>query len=466
MSSVRTPIHGRLSEFDAQQDALLEEYFTLLRFPSVSSEPAHAPDVRACADWLVRFLEDIGLTVELWEGHPGPHGKGHPTIFAHWLKAGPDVPTVLLYNHYDVQPVDPLPLWLSPPFEPRRDGTEIYARGAEDNKGQCFYVLAALRHLLRTTGRLPVNVKLCIEGEEETGSSVLGGLLAEKRAQLEADYLYVVDVGLHDRSIPAVTLGVRGIAAMTVELRGSSTDLHSGMVGGMVYNPNRALTEMLASCYDENGRVTVAGFYDDVAEPAPDERRQLDFAFNPAEFRAMFGTGANGGERGFEPLERCWLRPTLEINGINGGYSGEGFKTVIPAVATAKLSCRLVPNQTPDRALQLVEDHLRSRLPEGMALTVIRHGGGTAARTPIESEAVRVAASALEELFGKPCHYILSGGSIPIAAGLAEASGAELVLIGFGLADDNIHAPNEHFGVDRIRSGFATIIGILERLAG
>lgn len=462
MASPLTPLRTRLSEFDSLRRELVEEYFTFLRFPSVSSEAAHRKDVRACAEWVVKFLSDSGFDVELWEG--SGEGHEHPTIFASWMKAGPDRPTVLIYNHYDVQPVDPLELWTSPPFEPRLEGEEVFARGAEDNKGQCFYVMAAVRHLLRTTGTLPVNLKLCIEGEEETGSTVLSRLLADKRKELAADYLYVVDVGLHEPTAPAVTLGVRGIQTMTIELRGSRGDLHSGMVGGIVYNPNRALAELLASLYHPDGRVAVEGFYDDVAPISEEERRQLDFSFDTDQFRAMFGAEPNGGENAFAPIERVWIRPTLEINGMNGGYSGDGFKTVIPAVASAKLSCRLVPDQDPARMGALVEKHLRDRVPLGMELQVHIHGAGTAARTPIDAHAVQVAAAALTELFEKPCHFILSGGSIPIAAGLAESSGAELVLIGFGLPDDNIHAPNEHFGVDRVRKGFATMINILERI--
>lgn len=462
MSSALTPMKELLSTFSSQQDSLRAELFEFLKYPSISSEPSYATDVRQCAGWVASFLKEAGMTVELWEGE---EEKGHPTVFATWLNAGPDKPTVLIYNHYDVQPVDPLPLWTSPPFEPRIEGEEFFARGAMDNKGQCFFVIAAIRHLLKTTGKLPVNVKLCIEGEEETGSESLHHLVKTKAKELAADFLYIVDVGLHERAEPVLTLGVRGIATMTLELRGSSTDLHSGIVGGLAYNPNRALAEILGSLIDENGRVTVPGFYDDVLELSNEDREQLDFTFHEEEFRKMFGAEPVGGEHYYSPLERAWTRPTLEINGLGGGYSGTGFKTVIPAVATAKISCRLVPNQSPEKIGELVKSHLLSNLPNGITGSVTLHGLGQGIRSGPNSRAAMETAAAMSELMGKPCKYILSGGSIPIVADLAESSGAEVVLMGFGLPDDGLHAPNEHFGIDRVGLGFATIISILERLA-
>lgn len=456
-----TPIAELFAAFDTHRDELIEEFFEFLRFESVSSEPRFKDDVRACCDWLVRFLRSSGMETEVWET------PGLPVIFASSLAASPNAPTVLIYNHYDVQPIDPLELWTSPPFEPRVESGEVFARGAQDNKGQCFYVVAAVRYLLKKHGKLPVNLKLCIEGEEETGSAGLAGILREKASLLKSDHMFIVDLGFHHPNKPALTLGVRGIVTMTVELKGSSSDLHSGVMGGIVYNPNRALAEILGALHDERGRVTVPGFYDDVIELGADERSALSFDFDEPGFRQMFGAEANGGESAYSPLERAWVRPTLEINGIAGGYFGDGFKTVIPAKAIAKLSCRLVPNQDPHRIGEAVESFIRARAPKGIEVSLSVHPGvGTCVRSSTDGRAVRLTADVLGEACGTRCDYILSGGSIPIVAALAEVTGAEVVLMGFGLADDNIHAPNEHFGIERIRKGFVTIAAVLERLGG
>jgi len=446
-------------EYDRQANSLEKEFLEFLRFPSISTDPKYREDVRRCCNWVKDFLSSAGMDVETWEG------AGHPVIFASWLKAGPTKPTVLIYNHYDVQPVDPLELWKTPPFEPRVENGEIFARGAEDNKGQCFYVLAAVRSLLQTEGKLPVNVKLCIEGEEEFGSQSLSELLKTKQEALAADHLYIVDLGIHEKTTPALTLGVRGIVTMTIEVSGSSTDLHSGLVGGIVYNPNRALSEMLSKLYDSNGRVMVPGFYEEVQQIDAAELAQINFHFDMDLFQRMFGAEASGGEKAYSPMERAWVRPTLEINGISGGYAGEGFKTVIPERAIAKLSCRLVPKQTPSKVAAAVEAYLQKLLPSGMKLSVTMHPGvGEALRTDLSAKALSTTAEVLSEIYGKPCEYILSGGSIPIVTELARAAGAEVVLMGLGLPDDNVHAPNEHFGLDRIRKGFVTIAETLKRL--
>lgn len=458
-SKAQTSVATLLEAFDRSSDTLQEEFFEFLRLQSVSSEPGYKAQVRACADWVVEYLEDAGLKVELWET------SGYPVVFASWLEAGPEKPTVLIYNHYDVQPVDPIELWHSDPFEPTiRDG-EVFARGAEDNKGQCFYVISAIRELLRRDGTLPVNVKLCIEGEEETGSSGLAGILATRKAALAADHLFVVDLGIHAPESPALTLGVRGIATMSVEIIGSNSDLHSGTHGGIVYNPNRAMVELLAKLYDDEGRVTVPGFYADVVTPTADELAKLDFHFDESEYEAMFGAKAVGGETNYSALQSAWIRPTLEINGIGGGYTGEGFKTVIPARTIAKLSVRLVPNQDPVKIAAAVERFLKGNVPLGVELKVeINPGVGKAVRSSPNSKAVVASAAVYSAVFNKPCQFILSGGSIPIVPGLAEAAEAEVVMMGYGLPDDNIHAPNEHFGMDRVRRGFATMGAILELL--
>lgn len=466
MSNLTNVIQELFVDFDKYKENLVKEYFDFLRIPSISSEAQYSGDMRKCCNWLVDFLKKAGMEVEVWETS-SRETSGHPVVYASWTKAANDQPTLLFYGHYDVQPVDPLNLWTSPPFEPRLVGDEVYARGAQDNKGQCFYTIAAIRHLLMKNGKLPVNVKLCIEGEEECGSAGLPAVLKTKQEKLKADHLFIVDMGLHDKETPEVTLGVRGIVCFTVELKGSSSDMHSGMVGGVVYNPNRALAELLASLYDSEGRVQVPGFYDDVIELSAEKKSVINFHFDEKNFYAMFKAKPTGGERTkFPPMQRASIRPTLEINGINGGYSGDGFKTVIPAKALAKLSCRLVPNQSSEKIGKLVEDYLKKQVAPGIEITVQVHPGqGDPLVADPDSKTTQAAATVYKEIFKKPCLNSLSGGSIPIVPDLAKASGAEVVLIGYGLADDNIHAPNEHFGLDRLKKGFATIGGIIHCLA-
>ncbi len=449
-------VHELFAYFDANKERLLEELFTFLRFQSISTEAESVEQVNACAAWVESYLSEKGLTTDRWEE------GGHPIIFAEWCKAGKDKPTVLVYGHYDVQPVDPLELWQSPPFEPEvRDG-EIFARGAQDNKGQCFYTIAAITSLLAENGSLPVNVKILIEGEEEAGSESLERACSKRQDQLKADYYWVVDMGFHAMEQPAITLGLRGMTSMTVTFRGSNTDLHSGAHGGIVYNPNRALVEVLGKLFDEEGRVLVPGFYDGIEDVSPEDKKCIDFHFDPEHYKAMFKAEANGGESAFSPLESAWLRPTLEINGISGGYSGDGFKTVIPAIAKAKISCRLVPGQNPKEIYSALESYINSLAPQGIEVEIKHEHSGNSMRTSPSSAAVQAAAQAYTEVCGIPCSYIMCGGSVPVTASVAAAAGAETVLIGYGLPGDNLHAPNEHFGVERVRLGFATIGRMLE----
>jgi acetylornithine deacetylase/succinyl-diaminopimelate desuccinylase-like protein len=447
-----------LEYFDKNREKLLEDFFTFLRFQSVSTDPEYTPQVTACAEWLADYVRASGMEAELWET---PH---HPIVFAEWKDSSRDLPTVLIYFHYDVQPIDPIEEWTSPPFEPTvRDG-EIYARGAMDDKGQAFYVIAGIKAMLERDGKLPVNVKLCIEGEEECGSRGLRAILDEKSESLKAEHFFVVDLGLHSLKQPAVTLGTRGICSFTVKLTGSKTDLHSGTHGGAAYNPLHALVEILGKARDESGAITIPGFYDDILELSEEEREKLDISFDENDYKELFGGLPNGGEDGFNPMERTCIRPTLEINGIRGGYSGEGFKTVIPAKAIAKVSCRLVPNQDPEKIVELVSAFIRENTPEGMQVEIIGDGQGKGLRTPVNTAAVEAVAKAYEDVLGIPSSYILSGGSIPIAQKLAEVAGAHSVLFGYGLPGDCIHAPNEHFGIERIKFGLATVARALERL--
>lgn len=448
-------------EYKKSSDSALKDFFTFLKFQSISTDPAFKNEVKACADWLTHYISDIGFHVEQWTT------SGHPVIFASHLEAGPSKPTLLIYNHYDVQPTDPLELWNSPPFEPTVINGEVFARGAQDNKGQCFYVLQALKAYLKVHKKFPLNIKLCIEGEEESGSTGLSKILKEpqRQKQLKADYLAIVDMGIFDINSPAVTLGVRGIVTMEVRALCSTTDLHSGSHGGIVYNPLHALVKILSQLRDDNGKITIPGFYDNVKPLDPSHQAKISLDFDPKQYEKQFGAKPTGGEKEFSILERAWNRPTLEINGITGGYGGAGFKTVIPAKALAKVSCRLVPDQDPQKIGTLVAKHIQSLAPEGIKIEVeIYPGSGKAIRANPDSVLVKSFAKAYETLYNKPCKYIFDGGSIPIVTELANASGSEVILLGFGLPDDQIHAPNEHFGIDRLEKGFLVMTYALEEL--
>lgn len=446
--------------FSQKKEQALKDYYTFLKFQSVSSEPSFKDQVISCADWLASYLKDMGFQVELWPT------SGHPVIYATYLKAGSEKPTLLIYNHYDVQPVDPVELWESPPFDPVVREGEVYARGAQDNKGQCFYVIQALKALIEKDHALPINVKLCIEGEEECGSAGLSSILSKKAKELKADYLAIVDLGLPKPDVPAITLGIRGLVTMDVEVEGSNRDLHSGSHGGIVYNPIHALVEILAKTRDpSSGRILVPGFYDGIEEITDEEKSKISFDLDAEDYQETFGTVPSGGEKKFSPLERNWLRPTLEINGICGGYCGAGFKTVIPAKAFAKISCRLVPKQDPNKIGQLVASFLEKNAPEGTRVKAHVHPGvGVAVHSKVSSKIVQAFAKAYQDVFKAPCEFIFEGASIPVTAELAKTSHAEVVLVGLGLATDRIHSPNEHFGLDRIEKGFLIIARTLQIL--
>lgn len=444
--------------FEKHEKCLLEDFFSFLRFKSISNEAQYQDEMTACIRWLEHYLLKLGFKTQIC------NTTGYPYLAAEHLKAGADKPTVLIYNHYDVQPVDPLELWHSPPFEPSIRNGEVFARGAVDNKGQCFYVLAALRALLETDGRLPLNVKLCIEGEEEVGSPGLARALKEAPEFFNADYVLIVDMGISAIDKPAVTIGCRGISTMSIELTGSNTDLHSGEHGGVAYNPLHALVAMLDKLRDNEGKILVPGFYNNIVPLSESELKALDFEFDAEEYESAFGSKPLGGESSYSPLESCWIRPTLELNGIWGGYTGEGFKTVIPAKAFAKISCRLVPQQNPQEVMDNLKNYLLSLTPSGMKLSVTTSEGAAAVRGNSTSKGLTAAREAYSEVLGLPCSNILCGGTIPVASAFAEHKQADLVMLGYGLPNDNMHAPNEHFGIDRLKLGMATIGVLLEKL--
>ena len=445
--------------FNRHYDEILRDFVTFLEFPSISTDPAHFQDARRCAEWLKHYLTQIGLEATLWET------PGMPVVYASYDKAGPECPTLLIYHHYDVQPVDPLQLWKNDPFKPAIIDNEIFARGSVDNKGQCFYTLTALKAFFQLIEKVRCNIKVFIEGEEESASQGTSAILEKRKNELKADHLLVVDFDIPAVDRPAVTIGMRGIVTMDVECSNAFVDLHSGMHGGIALNPNRALATLLARLWDETGHVAVPHFYDEV-RPLPKKHREaIDMSFDKEQYQHDFGVGAFCEEEGHSLVEGNWLRPTLEINGMWGGYTGAGFKTVIPAKAYAKISCRLVPDQQPDVIAKRVAQFLQAEVASGIKIHTQIHQGAVGYRSSLDAEIVSLATEAFAEVFQRPCRYQLCGGSVPIVELLARASGAAVALIGVGLTSDGIHAPNEHFGLDRFEKGFLCMGRILTRLS-
>lgn len=437
---------------------ILEDYFRFLQFKSISADPSFAKECNKCAKWLKSYLTKMGLKTEIWET------TGKPVVFATYGKEEPNRPTLLLYHHYDVQPVDPLELWKSDPFTPTVRKGSVYARGAQDNKGQCFYSLSAVRALLELCDPLRFNLKIFIEGEEESGSSGTEEILLSQKKALKSDYLLVVDSGLTASDIPSISLGIRGILTMEITCRGADIDLHSGSLGGIAYNPNRALATALSKLWDVDGKVAIPHFYEDVKGISESELSRLDLDVSEEEMRKNFGLRALCPEPGFSIGESVTIRPTVEINGMSGGYAGEGFKTVIPAVAKAKVSCRLVPDQDPQKIFKHLKNFLERQMPKGMEIEIQCDHGAPAFRSSKDSLIAKLTAKAYEDVLKKPCQHRLSGGSVPIVAQLAKVSQAATVMMGYGLDTDQIHAPNEHFGLDRFEKGFLTMGRIFSRL--
>lgn len=440
--------------FEKNQDALLDDFFSYLKFPSISTDPAYKKDVLACKDWLVKYMEGCGLKTEVWET------SGHPTVFGTY--EGGEGPILLFYGHYDVQPDIPLDEWKSPPFEPEVRGGVVYARGAIDNKGQSFYTLIAIRAFLELAKEKKLNLKVLIEGEEEIGSSGLEEFLDQKKDQLKADSVFIVDLDMYEKGIPAVTLGIRGVMNLNVTVRNSNADLHSGVFGGVVLNPARVLSTCLAKMWDEKGAVAIPGFYEGVKTLTEEEHKVFDWESDPEKEAAPFNVHAFQGEGDYFLLESNWIRPTLEINGLESGYTGEGFKTIIPAKAMAKLSCRLVPNQDPAHVMSVIETFLKKNLPEGIEIELEKGPGTPGVMISPHSKTVKLTAKAYETIYNTKCRRKLCGATIPIAGRLAKACEGELVMVGVGLGSDKMHAPNECFGLDRFKEGFLSITQILE----
>ena len=433
---------------NVNRDRYLEELKALLAIPSISALPEHAADVRRCAEWCAEEMRRVGLqNVRLIET------PGNPVVYGDWLGAE-GAPTILFYGHYDVQPVDPLNLWETPPFEATvRDG-EIYARGAADDKGQIFMHLKAVEAYLKQGGRLPVNIKFIFEGEEEVGSTHLDDFVRSHKADLAADVVVISDSGMFARGVPSICYGLRGLVYFQIDLRGSSTDLHSGSFGGAVANPAFVLAQMIAQMKDRGGRIKIPGFYDDV-QPLQDEERKAwaSLPFNERQYRKDFGLPKVFGESGFTTLERTWARPTLEINGLLSGFTGEGAKTVLPAVSMAKISMRLVPDQEPNKIAGLFEAFVRKLAPKTVELTITRMQGGKPWMTSFDNPFVQAAGRAIEQGFGKAPVFTREGGSIPVVSTFQEELGLPSVLFGVGLPDENAHAPNEKLDVSNFHNG-------------
>ncbi len=431
------------------RDRYITELKDYLAIPSISALPEHKDDVKRCAQWTADEMQRVGLeNVRLIET------PGNPVVYGDWLNAGPSAPTILFYGHYDVQPVDPVDLWESPPFEATvRDG-EIYARGAADDKGQVFMHLKAIEAHLKKGGSLPVNIKLLIEGEEEVGSAHLDEFIRANKPMLSSNVVVISDSAMFDHGVPSICYSLRGMAYFQLDIRGTKSDLHSGVFGGAVANPAMVLAQVLAQMKDRSGRIKIPGFYDHVRPLSDTERAGWKkLPFNERKYRKDLGAPKLFGETGYTTLERVWARPTFEVHGLLSGFTGEGAKTVIPAVAMAKVSMRLVPDQHPDAIAKIFDAYVKKIAPKTVELTVTRMHGGKPWITEYDNPFIQAAARAIEKGFGKSPVFCREGGSIPVVSTFQEELGVPTVLFGVGLPDENAHAPNERLDLSNFHNG-------------
>ncbi|MGC9291102.1 MAG: dipeptidase [Acidobacteriaceae bacterium] len=444
-----------------EQPRFLAELKDLLRIPSISTLPEHKEDMRRAADFLLRELHRIGMEhVELIET------AGHPLVYADWLHA-PGRPTCLCYGHYDVQPPDPLDEWLSPPFEPTERNGNLYARGVVDDKGQMYMHLKALESLMQTNGgKLPLNIRMIIEGEEEVGGGGIATFVREHPERLKSDFALVSDTEMFAPELPTLCVGLRGMIYTEIEARGAKTDLHSGMYGGAAPNPFMALCQIIAQLKDAKGHIQIPGFYDAVQSPSPEELKAWkSLPFDEKEFLAHeVGSKTLTGEKEFSVIERLWARPTLEVHGMPGGFIGAGAKTVIPAKASAKVSMRLVPEMQPQATFDLYKRYVESICPEGITLEVRLIHSGDAIVVRVDNPYIKAATESMREVFGKETVFIRSGGSVPIVGDFERNLKVPTVMMGFGLPDDNLHAPNEKFHINNFYRGIESIIRFFERV--
>jgi acetylornithine deacetylase/succinyl-diaminopimelate desuccinylase-like protein len=449
-----------LDFINVHRDRYVDELKQYLAIPSISALPEHATDVRRAAEWTAEALRAAGMqNVRLVET------PGQPVVYGDWLGA-PGKPTILFYGHYDVQPVDPLDLWTTPPFEATvRDG-ELYARGAADDKGQVFMHIKAVEAFMKLKGGLPVNMKFCIEGEEEVGSANLDNFVRDHKEELAADVVVISDSPMFDRGVPSICYGLRGLAYFQIDLRGTKSDLHSGSFGGAVANPAFVLAQILAQMKDRGGRVKIPGFYDDVRPLSDAEREEWKkLPFSETRYRKELEAPRLFGESGYSTLERVWARPTLEVNGLLSGFTGDGAKTVLPAVAMAKVSMRLVPDQSPDTVAELFEAYVKKLCPPTVTLTVTRMHGGKPWMTEFDNKYVRAAGRAIEQGFGQTPVFSREGGSIPVVSTFQEELGVPSVLFGVGLPDENAHAPDEKLDLGNFHNGVIASAYLYQEIA-
>lgn len=446
---------------DAHQPRFQEELLDFLRIPSISALPAHSADVQRAGEWVAARLQAAGVeNVQIL-----PTG-GHPVVYGDWLHA-PGKPTLLIYGHFDVQPVDPLHLWTNPPFEPTIDGDKIFARGASDDKGNMLVPILAVEALLKGEGSLPVNVKFCFEGQEEIGSPQIPGFLAKHKKLFACDLAVSADGGQWSANEGILLVALRGICGLQIDIKGAKTDLHSGGYGGTICNPAHVLAELIASMHDANGRIAVDGFYDDVADLTDDERAAIArVPFDEEEYLDTLGLEATFGEAGYTTRERVWARPTLEVNGMWSGFQGEGIKTVLANEAHAKITCRLVSNQRPEKIVELVKAHVAAHTPPGVTASVTPEAtGGKPYVTTADEWGNAVVADVLRELYGSEPYHVRSGGSIPITGVFLDELGAHTVSFGFALRDEGAHAPDEFFRLSSFVKGQAAYCQLLKRFA-
>ncbi len=446
---------------DFHKDRFLNELFDFIRIPSVSAQEKHLNDVKLAADWVAARLSKAGIehTEVMATG-------GHPVVYGDCLHAGPDKPTVLIYGHFDVQPIDPLALWETDPFEPTLKDGRIYARGASDDKGGMLTPILAAEAFLKTQGKFPVNIKFCFEGQEEIGSPQLAAFLEEQKEKFACDVVFSADGLQWSNSEGMIVLGLKGLAKLELKVSAAKSDLHSGLHGGVLHNPLEALARILASFRDDSGRIAVEGFYDDVLEASTEEKAAMAaIPFDEAAYKQELGINEFFGEPSYTTRERNWIRPTLDINGIWGGYQGDGSKTVIPSEANAKITCRLVANQNPHTIVDLLKTHITKHTPKGVSVEVWAEGSSEPFYVPASHPANQIIKEVLSKLYGKEPYYTRLGGSIPVSAFFKQALNAEMIGFGWSLASDNLHAPNEYFELETFYKGQQGYCLLFEKLA-